>query len=167
MIRHEMCSLFSSASFGDMDPDHESLDFVSVRLKKLVDMVRSVNLPTFQSVSYLIIQKKALANVGYIKYPLVIFQVATENGPVEIVVFPMKIAWWIFPVRYVNVYQFGYPAGSRSFLLESDGSEVGISFSFGLWRGDRWCLGNMHIFRTFGCHLWALLHGVMNVSPVL
>jgi hypothetical protein len=28
-------------------------------------------------------------------------------------------------------------------------------------------LGNMHIFRTFGCHLWALLHGVMNVSPVL
>ena len=27
---------------------------------------------------------------------------------IEIVDFPMKIAWWIFPVRYVNVYQRVY-----------------------------------------------------------
>ena len=31
------------------------------------------------------------------------------NGPVEIWSFPIEIAWWIFPVRYVTVYQ----AGSR------------------------------------------------------
>ena len=30
-------------------------------------------------------------------YPLVNIQKAIENGPVEIVDFPMKKAWWIFP----------------------------------------------------------------------
>ena len=33
--------------------------------------------------------------------------IAIENDPVEIVdIFPLKL-WWIFPVRYVNVYQAG------------------------------------------------------------
>ena len=36
-------------------------------------------------------------------YPLVICYIAIENGPVEIVDLPMKIAWWIFPVRYVSL----------------------------------------------------------------
>ena len=30
-----------------------------------------------------------------------------SHGPVEIVSFPSYIAWWIFPVRYVTVYQAG------------------------------------------------------------
>ena len=38
-------------------------------------------------------------------YPLVICYIAIEHGPVETVDCPMKIAGWIFPVRYVNVYQ--------------------------------------------------------------
>ena len=33
-----------------------------------------------------------------------LLQFAIENGPVEIVDFPIKNGW-IFPVRYVNVYQ--------------------------------------------------------------
>ena len=33
---------------------------------------------------------------GYVK-------IAIENGPVEIVDLPSYIAWWIFPVRYVNL----------------------------------------------------------------
>ena len=33
--------------------------------------------------------------------------IAIENGPVEIVDESPLIAWWIFPVRYVNVYQAG------------------------------------------------------------
>ena len=37
-------------------------------------------------------------------YPLVI---CIEHGPVEIVDDYPLIAWWIFPVRYVNVYQAG------------------------------------------------------------
>ena len=38
-------------------------------------------------------------------YPMKIeSEFAIENGPVEIVSFSMK-KWWIFPVRYVNVYQ--------------------------------------------------------------
>ena len=40
----------------------------------------------------------------YTHYPLVNLQKAIENGPVEIVIFPMKNGW-IFPVRYVTVYQ--------------------------------------------------------------
>jgi hypothetical protein len=40
---------------------------------------------------------------------LVNIQKAIENGPVEIVDFPMKIAWWIFPSFFVNVYQRVYP----------------------------------------------------------
>ena len=35
-------------------------------------------------------------------YPLVICYIAIENDPVEIVDFPIFLAWWIFPVRYVN-----------------------------------------------------------------
>ena len=31
--------------------------------------------------------------------------IAIENGPVEIVVIFPLIAWWIFPVSYVNVHQ--------------------------------------------------------------
>ena len=31
-----------------------------------------------------------------------------SHGPVEIVDLPHWIAWWIFPVRYVNVYQRVY-----------------------------------------------------------
>ena len=39
----------------------------------------------------------------FLNYPLVNYKIAIENGPVEIVDLPMKIAWWIFPVRYVNI----------------------------------------------------------------
>ena len=35
-------------------------------------------------------------------YPLVNIEKAIENGPVEIVDFPMKIAWWIFPWQTVS-----------------------------------------------------------------
>ena len=31
-------------------------------------------------------------------------QFAIENDPVETIDLPL-IAWWVFPVRYVNVYQ--------------------------------------------------------------
>ena len=40
-------------------------------------------------------------------YPLVMSNIAIENGPVEIVDLLIKTGW-IFPVRYVNVYQAGY-----------------------------------------------------------
>jgi len=138
-----------------MDPDHESLDFVSVRLKKLVDMVRSVNLPTFQSVSYLIIQKKALANVGYIKYPLVIFQVATENGPVEIVVFPMKIAWWIFPVRFMyTLTSLGIQLEAEVSFWNPTGPRLGslLALGFGEAIAGVWeiCTSSGHLDAIYG-----------------
>ena len=33
--------------------------------------------------------------------------IAIENGPVEIVDFPIKIAWWIFPVRKMSTFTRG------------------------------------------------------------
>ena len=47
----------------------------------------------------------AAAYPGISRYPLVMSDIAIENGPVEIVDEFPAIKWWIFPVRYVKVYQ--------------------------------------------------------------
>ena len=44
--------------------------------------------------------------VNVMVYPLVICYIAIENGPVEIVDFPMKNGWLFH--SYVAVYQAGY-----------------------------------------------------------
>ena len=50
-----------------------------------------------------------------VEYPLVIFQFAIENGPVEIDRnFPIK-KWWIFPVRYVKRLPEGCPIIKQPF----------------------------------------------------
>ena len=57
---------------------------------------------------------------GIWMYPLALSTVCElENGPVEIVDFPMKIAlfsWWIFPVRYLNVYQRVWLSSKKEFI---------------------------------------------------
>ena len=59
---------------------------------------------------------------GFLKwgYPLVNKQFAIENGPVERSLIYPAIKWWIFPVRYVNVYQrvnLHFPSCSYDFPM--------------------------------------------------
>ena len=53
-------------------------------------------------------------------YTLVNIQKAIENGPVEIVDFPIKHG--DFPVRYVTVYQAGYGKKGMEFFSVLGGS---------------------------------------------
>ena len=95
---------------------------------------------------------RAMGGIGYgsygafhhgrfVGYPLVNLQKAMENGPVEIVDFPMKIAWWFFHGKmwqftrgydWHGIFLGGYV---RNKMWDHHGSSGLISWDHRVWIG--------------------------------